>query len=184
MAYIKVSNGTYPLSEAQVRAENPNTVFPTPFNPAGYSWVFPKPMPSYNKITQYVTEGAPELTALGHYAQGWVVTALSQEQVDANQAAQGAEDAATVASKIDALWNAADKYVAGYISGVAIGLLTLGVVQSKPKALAVTAWSSAVWDAYYTRKASVTATSADDLDFSTFGPMPHTVPELRSEFGL
>lgn len=184
MAYIKVSNGTYPMSEAQVRAENPNTVFPTPFNPAGYSWVFPRPMPEYNRITHGCREDAPELTALGHYEQGWVVTALSQEQVDANQAAQGAEDAATVASKIDALWNAADKYVAGYISGIAIGLLTLGVVQGKPKALAVTAWSSAVWDAYYTRKATVTATSADDLDFSTFGPMPHTVPELRTEFGL
>lgn len=184
MAYIKVSNGAYPLSEAQVRAENPNTVFPTPFNPVGYSWVFPTPKPSINKITQYVTEGAPELTALGHYEQSWVITALSQEQADANQAAQDAEDATRIAAKIDALWNAADKYVAGYISGIAIGLLTLGVVQGKPKALAVTAWSSAVWDAYYTRKATVTATSSVDLDFSTFGPMPHTVPELRAELGL
>ncbi len=116
---------------------------------------------------------------LGTYEQRWELVALDAEQVLAGQEAKSVADAAAVTQKIDALWNAADKYVAGYISGIAIGLLTLGVVQGKPKALAVTAWSSAVWDAYYTRKATVTATSADDLDFSTFGPMPHTVPELR-----
>lgn len=184
MAYIKVSNGAYPLSEAQVRAENPNTVFPTPFNPVGYSWVFPRPMPEYNRITHGCRETAPEVTVLGTYEQRWELVALDAEQVLAGQEAKSVADAAAVTQKIDALWNAADKYVAGYISGIAIGLLTLGVVQGKPKALAVTAWSSAVWDAYYTRKATVTATSIDDLDFSTFGPMPHTVPELRTELGL
>lgn len=184
MAYIRLSDGTYPLSETQVRYEHPHTAFPAPFNPEGYAWVFPKPMPVYNKIMQGCRESAPELTPKGHYEQSWEVFALTAEQSQANQAAKDAEDAALIKSKIDALWNAADNYVSGYISGVAIGLLTLGMVQSKPKALAVTAWSSSVWDAYYTRKASVTATSADDLDFTSFGPMPYTVPELRAELGL
>ena len=79
---------------------------------------------------------------------------------------------------------AADRYTSSYISGVAIGILTIGVMQHKPKALAVTAWSSAVWAEYYARKALVTATSVDNHDFSSFGPIPHSVPELQAEVGL
>ena len=106
---------------------------------------------------------------------------MSAPQIDAWQAAQ---DAALIARKVDALWAAADAYTSSYISGVAIGLLTIGVLQGKPMALAVSAWSSQVWDSYYTRKALVTASSVDNLDFSSHGPMPHSVPELRVELGL
>jgi hypothetical protein len=86
-----------------------------------------------------------------------------------------------IASKIEQLWSAADKYVNGYISGVAVGLLTIGVIQQKPKSLAITAWSQSVWNEYYIRKAAVTFDSVLDLDFSSFGPMPFTVPELQAE---
>lgn len=89
-----------------------------------------------------------------------------------------------LAVNLDDLWRAADGYTANYISGVAVGLLTLGAIQQLPKALAVVAWSSAVWDAYYTRKALVTATAPADLDFSSFGPIPYSVPELRAELGM
>ena len=89
-----------------------------------------------------------------------------------------------IADKIEALWSAANKYVASYISGVAIGILTVGVVQQKPKAIAVAAWSSAVWAEYYARKALVTADSAVDVDYTGFGPIPHSVPELQAEVGL
>ncbi len=89
-----------------------------------------------------------------------------------------------VASKTEALWAAADAYTSKYISGVAIGLLTMGVMQGKPKARAVTMWSSSVWDDYYTRKALVNESSVDDLDFSSHGPIPHSVPELRVELGM
>lgn len=88
-----------------------------------------------------------------------------------------------VAGKIDALWAAADRYTSGYISGVAVGILTIGVMQQMPKALAVAAWSSAIWAEYYARKARVTVDSADDHDFSGFGPIPHSVPELQAEVG-
>ena len=54
--------------------------------------------------------------------------------------------AAIVAAKIERLWAAADGYTSGHISGVAIGRLTIGVLQAKPKAL-------------------VTVASVDDLDF-------------------
>lgn len=93
-------------------------------------------------------------------------------------------EAQIIHNKIEALWAAADKYTSGYIGGVAIGILTIGVLQQKPKALAVSAWSSQVWSEYYARKTLVTATSIDDLDFSVFGPIPHSVPELQSEVGL
>ena len=111
---------------------------------------------------------------------------INAVQMDAQQVAawQAAQDAAVVAAKIERLWAAADTYTSGYISGVAIGLLTIGVMQGKPKALAVSAWSSAVWDDYYTRKTLVTASSVETLDFSSHGPMPYSVPELRGELGL
>ena len=89
-----------------------------------------------------------------------------------------------ISEKIEALWQAADRYVTGYISGVAIGILTIGVIQGKPKALAVTAWSNAVWSDYYVRKALVEGGAVPNLDFSTHGPIPHTVPELQDEIGL
>ena len=89
-----------------------------------------------------------------------------------------------ISSKIEALWKAADSYVSSYISGVAIGLLTIGLIQHLPKALAVTAWSSGIWAEYYQRKALVTYNSEDNLDFSSFGGMPHSVPELQAELGM
>lgn len=89
-----------------------------------------------------------------------------------------------ISEKIGILWAAADRYVTGYISGVAIGILTIGVIQKLPKALAVTAWSSSVWAEYYIRKDLVTSESIDNHDFSMFGAMPHTVPELQQEIGL
>lgn len=88
------------------------------------------------------------------------------------------------AAKVEALWAAADRYVTSYISGVAIGILTIGVIQGKPKAMEVTGWSNAVWTEYHTRKAAVTVDGEDNLDFSSFGPMPHSVPELQAEIDL
>lgn len=132
--------------------------------------------PAIDPLTQSVIRDGCEIVD-GQWQYRWTITDLDAGAVAANQAAK-------VAGKVDALWRAADAYTASYISGVAIGLLTLGVLQSLPKALAVSAWSSAVWDAYYTRKALVTVSSVDNLDFSSHGPMPHSVPELRAEMGM
>lgn len=86
--------------------------------------------------------------------------------------------------KLDQLWRAADQYTSSFISGIAVGLLTMGVMQQLPKAMAVQAWSASVWDEYYQRKAGVNADDPVDTDFSFAGPMPHSVPELREELGL
>lgn len=183
--YINSLTQQYPISEQDIRHNNPNTSFSNPFNPPEeYQVVFPAPRPDYNSISQFVREIVPELTVLGNYEQRFEVLDLDAEQVAANQANADAQQAKCIAEKIDALWRAADSYVSGYISGVAIGILTIGVIQQLPKALAVTAWSSSVWAEYYTRKALVTAESVDDLDFSTMGAMPYSVPELQVELGM
>lgn len=78
---------------------------------------------------------------------------------------------------INLLWNAANEYQESRISGAAIGLLTLGVLQGKPKCVAVQQWITAVWTDYYTRKAAL----SKNLDYSNNGPMPYTVPELMAE---
>lgn len=82
------------------------------------------------------------------------------------------------------LWAAADAYEKDYISGVAIGLLTIGVLQQKPIALAISQWSGNHWTEYYTRKAAIMAGAEPNYDFSSSGDMPYSVPELRAELGL
>lgn len=86
--------------------------------------------------------------------------------------------------KINALWSAAYHYNENYISGVAIGLLAIGVFNEYPKCLAVRDWHAALWDDYYARKALITYSSELNLDFSNHGDMPYTVPELRLEVGM
>ena len=139
--------------------------------------------PTYDPITQRCyRDGCEKIGDVWQYK--WTIEVLDTATIATNQAAKITADAALVADKVDALWRAADTYTSGYISGVAIGLLTIGVLQSLPKALAVSAWSSAVWDDYYARKALVTASSVANLDFSSHGPMPYSVPELRAELGM
>ena len=202
MNYINTATGEYPVSESNIRAAHPNTSFPVPFvAPEGYMFVFPAPQPEFNPVTQRVQETTPILTAKGHYEQTWEVvprfaqytddtgvvhTVAAQEAaaIAADQASKADAKAKTIEAKVEALWAAADKYTSGYISGVAIGILTIGVMRQKPKALAVTAWSSAIWAEYYARKARITATSTDDHDFTAFGAIPFSVPELQAEIGL
>ncbi len=48
------------ITESEIRALNPNTSFTVPFvPPAGYEYIFPAPVPTYNPITQYVVSDAP-----------------------------------------------------------------------------------------------------------------------------
>lgn len=79
------------------------------------------------------------------------------------------------------LWRAATDWQEKFISGVAIGLLTLGVAQGKPKALAVMKWNEDHWGEYYRRKDIVLSGGAPDYDFTGSGKMPFSVPELQEE---
>ena len=94
------------------------------------------------------------------------------------------DPAILIAEKTEMLWTAADRYTSQYISGGAFGMLAVGMMLGKPKCISVAAWSGAVWQAYYDRKELITTDSTVDHDFSSFGPIPHTVPELRVETGM
>lgn len=109
---------------------------------------------------------------------GFVVRTWGQHPIPTEERAQRLQ------ANEDALWRAADAHQTRYISGVAIGLLTIGVLQQKPVALAIHAWSASVWDEYYRRKALLTYNGPVDGDFTACGPMPYSVPELRAELGF
>jgi hypothetical protein len=132
--------------------------------------------PAFDHLTQSCRRDGAELIN-GQWQYKWLVEDLATDVAQANTTR-------LLTAKIEALWQAANAYTSAYISGVAIGLLTLGVINNRPKALAVTQWSSVVWDAYYLRKALITTTSVDNLDFTIYGPMPYSVPELRAELGM
>lgn len=79
--------------------------------------------------------------------------------------------------RIAALWQAAHDLEFASISGSAIGLITMGVMSGKPKAIAVQAWIKDIWSLYYERKAG----TSSDCDYSSVGACPHSVPELMLE---
>lgn len=94
-----------------------------------------------------------------------------------------AENNKRTAANIDLLWQAATAYQKQYIADLAIGVLTIGVIRGLPKALAVEAWASNLWNGmYYPRRAAMTAEYLPELyDFSAAGPMPYSVQELNAE---
>lgn len=80
MAYIRLSDGTYPFSEAQVRAAYPNKILPTPMPcPAEFAVVFEAPRPSFNALTHYVAEVSPQQVN-GKWVQQWVTIELGNDE--------------------------------------------------------------------------------------------------------
>jgi hypothetical protein len=68
--YIDTVTGTYPLTEDEVKAKFPDTLFSAPFvPPPGFALVAQTPHPQWNPVIESVTEGRPELKA-----DGWVRT--------------------------------------------------------------------------------------------------------------
>lgn len=92
------------VSEQQIRLDNPNTSFGSPFQaPEDYAWVFPTPAPTYDPTTQGVRETAPQISAKGNYEQQWEVVDLSQAAIDAIAAAAKAQKDAGIKAQIAAL---------------------------------------------------------------------------------
>jgi len=81
----------------------------------------------------------------------------------------------------EALWQAATHYQESYISGAAIGLLAIGVIQNKPKSLAIKAWINNIWNNHYYVQKPLVNENYTGYDFSVCGPIPYTVPELNAE---
>jgi len=86
-----------------------------------------------------------------------------------------------VSNNLVDLWNAADQYIYSHINGIGYGLLALGVMSAKPKAVAVAAWVDSVWKECQRRQEAVVPGIAINIDFSSFDPMPYSVWELRDE---
>lgn len=177
MAYIRLSDNFYPLSERDIRNAFPNTSFATPFNPDGYAVVFSTPQPTYDQYSQKCTEQAPQISVKGTWEQVWLVTDLTGEELAAAQARKVEDEAAKEAQRVASLWQAAHDYEFAQVSGSAVGMLSLGVLQAKPKCLAVQSWIASIWTEYYTRKAN----GSTDYSFAFAGNMPYSVPELMQE---
>lgn len=178
MPYFNAETGAVGLNIYQVREAYPEASIPDGMDYRDCTYYVESPRPEDTTIL--VAQEEKPAMVNGTLTQQWTLRA----RAGAELASKAAEDARLAADKIDALWRAADRHTSSYISGVAVGILTIGVLQQKPKALAVTAWSSSVWAEYYRRKTLVTADSIDDHDFRSFGPIPHSVPELQEEVGL
>lgn len=183
MNYFRLRNTGQIVSENEYRAMYPNISFPAVLVPLDADAIIETPAPTITKYQRTFKNGVKQDAKL-NWVWDWDIEGMSPEEITAFEAAQALQDAATVARKVEELWQAADKYTTSFISGVAIGILTIGVISQKPKALAVSAWSSSIWTEYYIRKAAITATSAVNLSFSSFGPIPYSIPELQAELGL
>lgn len=93
--YALISNGKiskYPYGPDYLRRDNPDTSFPVtiPDERLAEMGVFPVALtaiPSYDPITQNVSEATPELQN-GVWTQVWIVTQASQEEIDARTAAR------------------------------------------------------------------------------------------------
>lgn len=155
-----------------------------------------KVIPAYNPITQGVTSGAP-VQVDGQWTLPHTVVALDPAIVANNcyqlsaltpeitAILEGAGHLTRIQAEIEQrrvsrLWQAAHDYEYAQISGSAIGLLSLGVMQAKPKCIAVQNWIKSIWVEYYTRKFG----ASSDCDFTVVGPCPHSVPELMAELGV
>lgn len=78
--YLNLVSHAYPVSEAQIRAENPFTSFPIPFAPTDdYAPVAVLAVPPYARATQTAVATPPDLTQRG-WEQGWRVVELTPTQ--------------------------------------------------------------------------------------------------------
>jgi hypothetical protein len=83
--FINTETLAYPVSQQQIQQEYPNTSFPTPFvAPEPYAPVLLSPQPTFDTLTQGVSETTPEETA-GQWYQTWQVYDLTPEQIQYNK---------------------------------------------------------------------------------------------------
>ena len=168
MTYIHTPTGQYPVTEADIRAANPQTSFPAIFTPPeGYEVVFPAPRPAYNAITHGVRESAPVLTDKGHYEQRWEVYALEPAQVAANQAAAVVALQAVVTQDIQTMLDAKSKEYEYDTIHTANGWAS-----EFPEAAALKAWGAACWTKSKEIRLAVQAGTR---------PMPTSAAEVLAE---
>lgn len=100
--YINTKTKAYPVTEYEIRASYPFSIFAVPFvPPAGYEFVFPTPQPQHDVLTQVVAEIAPAKSSKGQYEQQWRVDTLPADQIAANIASKKQALLAAVTAKRD-----------------------------------------------------------------------------------
>jgi hypothetical protein len=82
--YIELATSRYPVSQSQIRSENPQTSYPASFPvPDGYALVFPAPAPTVpNPVIQIAREVTPVLTGKGNYEQTWEIVDIFSDYTD------------------------------------------------------------------------------------------------------
>lgn len=135
--YVKLVDGEYPVTEAQIRQRNRNTSFPSPFKPtADYAVVFPVPQPEYDPATHSIRRGAPVLSPKGWYEQTWVVEALQAPAVAANLASEKARMRASVNTRRDLLEEQSFPYMGKRFDSDTRSVLRINVAASTAAAAA------------------------------------------------
>ncbi len=180
MSHVKIIDGAvaaYPYALSQLRVEYPDTSFPQPYELAdltvfGVHEVVEIDAPAFDPETQRIEELTPALVN-DTWTQQWAVIDLDAEVIAANATTKEV-------GRIAALWQAAHRYEFEQISGSAVGLLAIGVMQGAPKCVAVQNWIKGIWALYYERKVNGDAST----DYSICGTCPHSVPELMQELGF
>ena len=180
--YLHINNESveYPYELHSIKNSYPNVSFPNDlfsinledFNIFSVAYAA---QPSYEEATQKLVEGTPVLID-GKWTQVWEVQPLNQDELDQRVSKAATEENERIAK----LWQSAHDVEFAAISGSAIGLITMGVLQGKPKCLAVQNWIKTLWTEYYVRKAG----TSTDYDFSAFANCPYSVPELMTELGM
>lgn len=74
--FIDIITGQYPLTEADIRAQFPNVIFSTPFEPPpAFARVEDTPHPEWNPVIERVVEDAPEFVG-GAWRKAWRIEKL------------------------------------------------------------------------------------------------------------
>lgn len=99
--YIELATGRYPVSEAQIKLEHPDIIFPRPFvAPDGFALVFQAPAPvPQNASIQYTVEITPKLVN-GHYEQDYKIVDRFTDYFDDHGIfhSKAEQDAASIAT--------------------------------------------------------------------------------------
>ena len=164
--YIRVKDKKYPLTEMDIKKDNPTKSFDENFsNIEGYQKVIPSEIPEYDSLVYKIIEINP-IQFNNKWHQKWEIVNLTNDEILEEKQ-----------KRVNNLWNATNDYQNSQISGTFAASLILGVLQNLPKCVEVKNWINSLWKEYYVRKSVFSA----DTDFTIFGKIPFPVPELTDE---
>lgn len=106
MAYINTQTNQYPITESEIRAENPNTSFAIPFQaPEPYAPVLNSPTPVVpNPVLQFAREITPKQDELGNWMQQFEIVDIYSDYTDVEGVlhTKAEQEAAAIAKDEDA----------------------------------------------------------------------------------